>query len=722
MKMLRTILCLTALTAGLYVKAQNDVGSYQIQKCIVRDQSSASALNFDPTEPYLFYGEIDRGTNGALFTNAALTLPAGSTGSVLFTNEDSESKVNFSENFTSQAALNAAFPSGTGIYGLTIQTDTFNSYSDQMTFGSDSYPAIPQITGLSNATWSGTSIAVTDITKPVTITFNNPVGGFAYFEIENPDITSDNYPNNGTPTTFTIPANNLSNNTFTSGQIKLYYINGTDANGIPNAYGAAQFSTQINFNLKTGTPTVTSSYLVFKKHILVQTSNSAPVNAVGDPNESDYAPYSFSIESPVSGTTTGPSATSFPLAFKADGGTSDQGDYEYSSGPVASLSLLNSTYPDGSYTLPGAVHVSLTGDGYPAAPQIVTVNGATPVWNAQGLLVLDPTISNTIAWTPVTVANFATDGHESASFNSTSVNAGVLTSTATPFTTLTVAAHTMLSGGHYGGGIKYYASPSFSNPNANLYEGALYETGTMFNAVATSTAIPDLYFQNSTSLGILTLNANFLPIGWHGVGGLSTGWVERAIADVNGDGIPDIIFQNGTNLGALTLNASGAPVSWIGIGSMNSGWELRGAAYITGDGKLDLIFQNGTSLGFLEVNSSGVPQSWNGIGAMGAGWELRAVADLNGDGHPDLLFQNGMLLGALQVGTNGLPTAWNGIGAMGAGWTLSDAVDVNGDGQPDLIFQNGTLLGALQVNTSFAPVAWHGIGAMGSGWTLPGDY
>jgi hypothetical protein len=233
---------------------------------------------------------------------------------------------------------------------------------------------------------------------------------------------------------------------------------------------------------------------------------------------------------------------------------------------------------------------------------------------------------------------------------------------------------------------------------------------------------PSLYFENGTSLGILSLNTTFLPNAWTGIGGMGSGWQECAIADINGDGIPDIIFQNGTLIGALIMNPNGTPNSWVGIGAMGAGWQLRGAADIRNDGNLDLIFQNATLLGYLEVNNSGQPISWNGIGAMGSGWQLRAVTSLDGSGQPDLIFQNGTLLGALKVNTSGLPTAWYGIGAMGSGWTLSDALDVNGDGQPDLIFQNGTSLGALQVNTSFQPVTWNGIGAMGSGWTLPGDY
>jgi len=233
---------------------------------------------------------------------------------------------------------------------------------------------------------------------------------------------------------------------------------------------------------------------------------------------------------------------------------------------------------------------------------------------------------------------------------------------------------------------------------------------------------PPLFFQNGTALGSLTLNTSFQPTAWQGTGAMNSGWQERAVADVNGDGVPDIIFQNGTLLGALLLNAAGQPTGWVGMGSMGTGWELRGAADITGIGRPQLIFQNGTLLGLLTLSSSGAPTAWSGIGSMATGWDLRAVADLNASGRPDLIFQNGTSLGVLQLGTNGLPTAWNGIGAVSAGWTLSYAADIDADGQPDLIFQNGVELAGLRVNTSFQPVTWEGIGSMGSGWTLPGDY
>jgi len=264
--------------------------------------------------------------------------------------------------------------------------------------------------------------------------------------------------------------------------------------------------------------------------------------------------------------------------------------------------------------------------------------------------------------------------------------------------------------------VRMYGTARATGWGYSLYELSVY------SGSSPTDSTPSLFFQNGTSLGMYSLDPNYLLNAWQGIETMTNGWQEQAIGDINGDGIPDVIFQNGTLIGALTMNADGTPHSWISIGSMNAGWQLRGAAEITGDGNLDLIFQNGTLIGYVEVNSYGQPVSWKGIAAMSAGWQLHAVASIDGTGQPDLIFQNGTALGALQVNSSGVPTEWTGIGGVGAGWTLSDAVDVTGDGQPDLIFQSGTLIGALTVNTSLQPVGWHGIGSVGSGWTLPGDY
>ena len=505
MKMLRAIFCLTAFTLGLHAQAQ-DVGSYSIQKEVNYDQSSASTPTLDPVSPYQFFSNINPGTSGASFTAAtALTPPTGSTGLVYYMTGEmngafgstNANGLYFSENFTSKAALDAAFPSGTGTYNFAVKTTTPNSYTDQMSFGSDNYGAIPQITNVTNATWVGGYLVVTDITKPVVFTWNTPN---AFFYMWNGNYNSGSYP--GTSTTFTLPANSLTNNTYNVASIIISNTNGagyTNSNTITSAYGEASFTSQNTFIIQAGTPTgLQTMYTVEKIHFLLQTGNGAPVNATGDNNDyysgGDYAPYSLWIIGHQSGSIAGPQSTSFPLAPETDNGNKNQGDFEYLSGSMSSQAALDAAYPDGSYTFPGGTTVSLTGDGYPTAPQILTVNGATPVWNAQGQLVLNPAVQNIISWSTVTVPNFATAGYEEASFytghgsfnNPIDLTAGVLTSSTTPFTSMTVPANTMTTGNTYNGYIDYVAGSTFTNPSTNVYDVAAYKTGTYFYAIAGS--------------------------------------------------------------------------------------------------------------------------------------------------------------------------------------------------------------------------------------------
>jgi len=563
------IFCGVALMASLQANAQ-DVASYYIQKEVDYNQSSATSVTLDPVSPYQFFCNINPGTSGALFTGAtSLTPPTGSMGTVSFMtgandNFDGSSSPNglyFSANFTNKAALDAAFPSGTGTYNFAIQTTTPKTYSDQVSFGADNYPANPQITNVTNATWSGGYLVVTDITQPVTITWNNPVGtSSGWFGIWG---SSESYPS--TPTSVTLPANSLSNNAFYTASI-FWFLGGgtgsTDSGTIPGAYGGASFLTQVLFTIQTGTPTGQKTYYSVEKfHILSQTANSAPVDATGDANDwysgGDYAPYSLWIISHVSGTVTGPQSTSFPLACEPDNGNINQGDFEYLSGSMASQAALDAAYPDGTYTFPGGTQVSLTGDAYPAAPQILSVNGGTPVWNAQGQLVLDPTIGNTITWSSVTVPNFATNGYEeadfftlgSSDFNSITLKAGVTRSSITPFTTLTVPANSMTPGNTYRSYVVYASAPTFNNPIANVYDVADYKTVTEFYA----TAIPP-YSTSSDGSGGLIVTA------YTGTGGAVV--IPSTINGLTVTSIGADAFENCTNLTSVTIPSG---VTSIGV-------------------------------------------------------------------------------------------------------------------------------------------------------------
>ena len=705
-----------------------DVGYYALDKGANYVQTAATAPYLDPKNPYQITAGVISGTTGSLLLSSSL-LTTPTEGAFYFTADVTSApqtyELQFQQNFFSKSAMDTAFGSGT--YSLSLLTTLPNQYFTQLVIGSDAYPPIPQITSMTNATWSGGKILITDPSQAVTLTWSGNANDF--ININNTAIGESVSGNS-----ITIQGGTFTSGQYYDGQLQASnFVSGSNPDPLIGQSGSVAYQTQTGFMIQAGSPTSSKDqYVVEKNQVFTQTSNSAPTSLTVSSSGEDAGPFSFEIQSPAGGTVSGPSSTSYPLVYTTRQSGSSGGTYVDLSGPVSSQANLDDAYANGNYTFPDTQVVSLTGNTYPNTPQVTQVNGATPVWDAQGRVVLDPTVDNTLTWT-----SFDTESNpnwneqfrlESDANGEVDLRqgAGLTTSSSTLFNTYVIPANTLTGGSTYTGQFQYLLASSAAVSGSTLH-AAGYATEVYFSVLAqpagfSSVITPSLYFQNGTSLGILSLNSTFLPSAWQGVGAMNSGWQEGAVGDITGNGTPAIIFQNGTSIGALVLNASGAPASWIGIGAMNAGWELRGAAYITGDGDLDLIFQNGPLIGYLEVNSSGIPQSWTGIGAMNSGWELRAVANLTASGQPDLIFQNGTSLGALEVNSSGAPISWNGIGALNTGWTLSSAVDVDGDGQPDLIFQNGASLGALQVNTSFQPISWHGIGAMGSGWVLPGDY
>ncbi len=169
---------------------------------------------------------------------------------------------------------------------------------------------------------------------------------------------------------------------------------GTFVNGVATA--AAGYITQNEFIAVASAPASQPALYVSEKyHIVQQTANSTPLDApVGSTTVTPPTPYSFRAEGPATGTETGPApGGSNLLTFN-----STYNDYRFTSGAEASQGALDAAYPDGSYTLSDGTNVALTGDVYPNTPQLTAVNGTTPVWNASGQLVIDPTIQNTLTW------------------------------------------------------------------------------------------------------------------------------------------------------------------------------------------------------------------------------------------------------------------------------------------------------------------------------------
>ena len=529
----------TTVSQTFTVNAPTDVGNINIQKQINYDQSSTAAPTLDPEQPFQFSSNINPGSTGALLSNSTLTPPAGGMNTIFY--GAGTNGLYFQDCFQSVVTMDAAFPSGT--YNLAIQTTTPSTYAGSFALGADNFPAvIPQITSVNGLppNWNTPGHLVLDPTVDNTITwptFNSAIGNI-YFQINASNSSSSIVSQSFAPGTtgFTLPHNSLPT---TPGyyQCSLSFGNFTNAGGIPGDNGSAGFQTQVQFTIQVGTPTPPTStlYEASKTHALVQTSSGVPVNGTGDfGNGFRAAPYNFDTQSPVvgSGSTTGPGSTHYTLNFDASSGSSKSGgEYRYSSGAVTSQAALDSTYPDGNYTLADGNVAALTGDAYPNVPQVTLVNGAAPIWNARGQLVLDPTVTNTITWTAFSISagTFASNGNEDARFQSddSSVSietqSGIGQSSTVTFTTLTIPASTMTLNDTYTGSISYFLASSVNfNSGTQVYDIAGYETSTSFTAVAQ--LLPAAFsptFATTSSIGVtsngyiatgaLTINLGFAP-------------------------------------------------------------------------------------------------------------------------------------------------------------------------------------------------------------------
>jgi hypothetical protein len=249
----KLILVFAALvTASAPLKAGGGGGNstyITLQKLEQFDQTASGAPVADPESPFLF------NSRGALAMT--ITPPMGTAATLA---SDGSGTYKYSQSYSTQAALDAAFPDGA--YSLSVSG--YTSFTLSLT--GDLYPSVPQITG---GSWNSSGQLVVDPTNAVTLNFN-PFTGYGASGVLSHMQVGIQSPDGSTVSlnqTYLTPANpaafasySIPTNTLTPGSIyfcSLEYDTGTAENSTAVAgYTAISlYSTSIDFVMMTsGTP------------------------------------------------------------------------------------------------------------------------------------------------------------------------------------------------------------------------------------------------------------------------------------------------------------------------------------------------------------------------------------------------------------------------------------------------------------------------------------
>jgi len=245
-------LAITLASTGPWLLAAGGGNSayITIAKQELNDQTSASAPFADPTNPFEFTvgSALSMSFTPPGGTSTALTIPQGS------------NKYNYSELFTTLAAMNAAFPDGS----YTFAVGGASSFT--LSFTGDLYPNVPQVMG---GTWNSSGQLVVDSTQSNTLNFNTftaygTAGALSHmqFSISSGDQTtvslSQSYitSTNSAPfTSYSIPAGTLAPGSVYFCTLEYDTVPADNTTAVSGYTAATVYTTEINFMLVTsGTP------------------------------------------------------------------------------------------------------------------------------------------------------------------------------------------------------------------------------------------------------------------------------------------------------------------------------------------------------------------------------------------------------------------------------------------------------------------------------------
>ncbi|MHB8519423.1 MAG: hypothetical protein ACYDH9_01575 [Limisphaerales bacterium] len=383
---------LTVTTSGGVVTGP-DVQRYGVVKGQQFAQSDANAPVPRTDAPFLFRSFLDASAAGAV-VSASLQLPngtsqtLGSGGSFDLLNRIG---------FTTQTALDAAFPSGT--YHMNLVTAHDGSKSLPLTLAAANYPSTPHVSNFAAAqaidatadftlTWDAFTGGTTS--DFVQVSVRDGMGNTA-FETPQP---GDSGVLNGTAVSVVIPGNTLLPGT--TYFVTMVFAHGAfDTTSYPGALGIAGYFKSTELTVATSGGVVTGPdvkrYGVVKGQQFAQSDANAPVPRTDAP---------FILNSFVDATAPGtvasasvqlPNGTSLPLS--ASGG---DGSLEFVNG-FTTQTALDTAFPSGTY------HMSLVTahDGSKSLP--LTLGAAnypsTPhLSNFAAAQVIDATADFTLTW------------------------------------------------------------------------------------------------------------------------------------------------------------------------------------------------------------------------------------------------------------------------------------------------------------------------------------
>jgi hypothetical protein len=382
-RLVRLLLALLLLGPAL-VRAQ-DVTGFFFLKSLVNTQSTAGVPVPD-TSPYRFRASVDTAVGGLL--SGSVGIPGGFTQPLISDGPDSWGA---EASYRTAGALEADYPAGN--YLLTLRTAHDGNKALTVAFPAGVFPNAPQVVNFAAAQ----AVVTTAPFAPTWTAFaGGTVNDYVRFSVETADgneVFRTAEPGksgalNGTSTSVTIPPGTLTPGQSYNAGILFARFYGQNTGYGQGVTGIAVYYTETRFPLvAASTPDV--------RQILLAKGVSYGQTAAGIPVAADQ-PYQLMAQvvaqagDVISASLQPPSGSAVPLSFNGSDKFRIKPTYR-------SQAALDADFPNGSYTFTvqtvhnglRTVPLTLTGNSYPNAPQLVNFTAAQAI---------NPAAEFTISW------------------------------------------------------------------------------------------------------------------------------------------------------------------------------------------------------------------------------------------------------------------------------------------------------------------------------------